>query len=203
MTRIHAFLALVLLLLTAGADAQTGSYYENYYGVGGGFGKVRHYCDGLHPAQGFNGVCDDSNSGFRAFGGYKFNPYVGVELGYTNFARGRADGTLNSQNVYGLWKGYGINLSAAAYLPLGRSFELVAKAGLVGWNVQSPNRLLANRTVIDDRGFSLAAGVGATWFFIPQVGLRLEFERFQNVGDPETVGRFNVDHLSLSLVGQF
>lgn len=204
MTRIHALLAFLLLSLAAGAQAQTpGTYFENYYGAGGGFGKVRKYCETADAAHGFTGVCDDSNSGFRVFGGYKFSPYVGVELGYTSFARGRADGVRNSQTVFGLWKGYGVGLTGVAFLPLGDSVELMAKAGVIGWNVEGPNSNLALRTMINDRGLSLTAGAGVTWFFIPQVGLRLEFERFQNVGDPATVGRFNVDHLSLNVVGRF
>ncbi|MFO1318903.1 MAG: outer membrane beta-barrel protein [Burkholderiales bacterium] len=201
MIRIHACLAAFLYLLVSGVQAETQHYFENYYGAGGGLGKVRKYCEPANRPAGFSGVCDDSNSGFRVFGGYKFNPYLGIELGYTNFARGRRDGTPASAT--GLWKGYGVGLSAAAFLPLGDQVELMAKAGIVGWNIQSPNGQLSSSSTIDDRGFSLTAGIGATWFFIPQVGLRLEFERFQNVGDQATVGRFNVDHLSLNVVGRF
>ncbi len=204
MTRISTSLVAALLLGPACATAQDlkRNYYDSYLGIGSGQASLRSYCDDIGSVAGFNGTCDDSSTGVKVFGGYKFNRYGGVEIGYTNFGEGRADGTLFGTPVIGRWKGYGIDLSAIGTLPLGESFELFAKGGLVFWDVKSTTLSTASGEV-NDRGFSGVVGAGGTWWFLPQVGLRLQYERFQKIGDGSVQVQTNIDFASVNVVGRF
>lgn len=203
MNRAIAFLA-ALLWMPAAVFAQDlrRNYYESYLGVGAGQSNLRTYCKDIGSIPGFSGVCDNSTTGVKVFGGYKFNRWGGVELGYTNFGEGRADGTLSGTPVIGRWKGYGIDLSGIGTVPIGESFELFVKGGLLFWDVKSTNMAVASGEV-NDRGFSGVVGAGGTFWFMPQAGLRLQYERFQKVGDRSVQTQTNIDFASVNLVGRF
>lgn len=199
-------LVLVATLLWMPAASYTQelkrNYYESYLGVGTGQANLRGFCKAVGAVAGFSGTCDDSNTGVKVFGGYKFNRLGGVELGYTSFGEGRADGTLSGTPVISRWKGYGIDLSAVGTLPLGDYFELFVKGGLTFWDVRSTTMTVASGE-INDRGFSGLVGGGGTWWFMQQAGLRLQYERFQKVGDSSVQVQTNIDFASLNLVGRF
>lgn len=204
MNRKSLRLACALLALPAAAAAQDlkRNHYESYVGVGAGQVNLRSYCKDVGGTAGFRGTCDDSTTGVKVFGGYKFNRYGGVEIGYSNFGDGRADGTLSGVPVTARWKGYGIDLSGIGTLPLGDHFELFAKAGLVYWDVKSTTMATSSGTVTD-RGFTGVAGAGGTWWFMPQIGLRLQYERFFKVGDGSVQAETAIDYASLNVAGRF
>ncbi|MBI1395273.1 MAG: outer membrane beta-barrel protein [Betaproteobacteria bacterium] len=194
--------AAILLVLCGSAQAQQPDYYENYFGAGAGFTKLRHACANATPASGFSGVCDESNGSFQVFGGYRFSRYGGVELSYHDFGKARSIGTQNGTAIDGFWRGFGVGLGAVGILPIGERVEAAAKVGVMYWSAEA-DRFLSTRAKLTDSGFNLTAGVFATWYFMPQAGLRLEYDRFQNVGDEKTLGQFDLDTVSLNLVARF
>lgn len=203
MKRALALVAALLWMPAAGFGQDLKrNYYDSYLGVGAGQSNLRGYCKEVGSSIGFSGSCDDSSTGVKVFGGYKLNRWGGVELGYTNFGEGRADGTLNGTPVIGRWKGYAIDFSAVGTLPLGDYFELFVKGGLVFWDVKSTTMAVSTGE-INDRGFSGVVGGGGTWWFMQQAGLRLQYERFQKVGDSSVQVQTNIDFTSLNLVGRF
>lgn len=205
MTRtIQLVIATVLALCSVAAQAQatTTGDYQYYGGIGGGATKMKGYCEDINSIPTFTGTCDESTMGFKAFGGYKLNRYFGLELGYSNFGEARADGSLSGTPVIGRWKGYGFDLSAIGFLPLGSQFELFAKGGVAYWDITSTTLATASGN-INDRGLSAVAGAGVIWWLFPQVGLRAQYERFQKVGDSSVQVQTNVDFVSLNIVGRF
>jgi hypothetical protein len=202
------FVPLVVVAATAlfaqAAAAQNTKIgdYEYYAGIGGGATKMRGYCDAINSIQGFVGTCDETTTGFKAFAGWKLHRNFGLEAGVANFGDARADGTLNGSPRIGRWQGYGVDLSAIGFLPLGSHFELFAKGGVAFWDIKSTLATTASGE-INDRGFSGVLGAGGTWWLMPQVGLRLQYERFQHVGDQNVQVRTNVDFISLNVVGRF
>lgn len=205
MTRtVQLVITAVLALCSAAVAAQgtrTGDF-EYYAGIGSGSTKMRGYCEDINAVPTFVGSCDETTVGFKAFGGYKLHRNLGLELGYSNFGEARADGSLSGTPVIGRWKGYGIDLSAVGFLPLGSHFELFAKGGVAFWDITSTTLTTASGT-INDRGFSGVAGAGFIWWLFPQVGLRAQYERFQKVGDSNVQVQSNVDFISLNLMGRF
>lgn len=195
-------MATALFAQTAAAQNAKIGDYEYYAGIGGGATKMRGYCDAINSIQGFVGTCDETTAGFKAFAGWKLHRNFGLEAGVANFGDARADGTLNGTPQIGRWQGYGVDLSAIGFLPLGPHFELFAKGGVAFWDIKSTLATTASGQV-NDRGFSGVLGAGGTWWLMPQVGLRLQYERFQHVGDQSVQVRTNVDFISLNVVGRF
>lgn len=195
-------MATALFAQTAAAQSAKIGDYEYYAGIGGGATKMRGYCDAINSIQGFVGTCDETTAGFKAFAGWKLHRNFGLEAGVANFGEARADGTLNGTPQIGRWHGYGVDLSAIGFLPLGPYFELFAKGGVAFWDIKSTLATTASGEV-NDRGFSGVLGAGGTWWLMPQVGLRLQYERFQHVGDQSVQVRTNVDFFTLNVVGRF
>lgn len=187
--------------MAAGQNTLSGDY-AYYAGIGGGATKMRGYCDAVDATAGFVGTCDETTAGFKALAGWKLQRHFGLEAGVANFGDARADGTLNGTPVIGRWQGYGVDLSAIGFLPLGTQFELFAKGGVAFWDIKSTLATVATGQV-NDRGFSGVWGAGGTWWVMPQVGLRLQYERFHRVGDDSVQVRTNVDFISLNVVGRF
>jgi hypothetical protein len=200
---VYGAIALALGLVTQGAAAQgagpgTGRVYG---GAGVGETRFRNYCDQVQATPGFSGSCSQRDQGVKVYAGYKLNPYVGLQLGYTNFGEPKADGTLGGAPVAGRWEGYGVDLSAAVFLPLG-DVELFAKGGAVGWEVKSSSLATASGK-ITQRGFSWTAGAGVNWWLIPNAGLSLQYDRFQDIGDSGVQPQLDIDLFSINVVGRF
>lgn len=173
-----------------------------YGGIGFGEARFKDYCDDVNGTPGFLGTCSQSDQGVKVYAGYKLNPYVGLQLGYTTFGEPQADGTLGGTPVVGRWDAYGVDLSAAFFLPLGSSVEVFAKGGAVGWEVKSTSLATASGE-ITQRGFSWTAGAGVNWWLIPQAGLSLQYDRFQDIGDSGVQPQLDIDLFSINVVGRF
>ena len=167
--------ALTMLVGTAANAAPQEGFY-----VGAGIGQASTEDD----ASGF----DQEETGFKVFGGYTFNRYVGAEAAYF-------DGGEMSQNFDNVAVGLtldaqftGLNFSLLGRLPLNDSFTVFGKAGFATYDVDSTLRL--NGTVIDtsdnDEQEDIFYGVGAAFSFGP-FDVRAEYEAIDLDG-----GEFNM-----------
>ena len=124
---------------------------------------------------GFN--YDDKDTAFKLYGGGMFNQNFGMELGYVNFGEiDRAGGTTEA---------HGLNLSLVAKAPIGDRFDVFGKVGTTyGWTKTSS---VAGTGVAGgkDNGFGVSYGIGASYYFTPQVAATLEYEShdFKFAGD--------------------
>jgi OOP family OmpA-OmpF porin len=184
MYRRIALSGLAALALVAAATANAATQ-EGFY-IGAGFGQASTEDD----VSGF----DQDETGFKVFGGYTFNRYVGAEAAYfdggemsQNFGGGRS---VDAQFT-------GLNFSLLGRLPLNDSFALFGKAGFATYDVDATARV--NGTVIatsdDDEEEDLFFGVGAALSFGP-FDVRAEYEAIE-VED----GEFNI--MSVSGVYRF
>ena len=73
-----ALVAAAALLASGGAMAQA------YVGGALGFSQLGGACDGV------GGNCDEDDTGFKLFGGFKFNPHFAIEGSYTDFGKAKA-----------------------------------------------------------------------------------------------------------------
>lgn len=114
---------------------------------------------------------DDSDGGYKVFGGYNFGlvPAVdlGIEVSYTDFGDHQGEtfaGDGRFSNT--AWQGHlvgGLNLG-----PVG----LFAKAGIANWETKFSNEVFSGR----DDGSDPSYGIGAK-FQIDALQLRAEYER--------------------------
>lgn len=171
-----------------------------YAGVGAGQSSMRDETEALLGTS-----FDDTDTGWKVFGGYLFLPTVtfepnaGIELGYVDF--GRFTGT--APGVSDNWEATGINLSLVGVLPLEYQFSLLAKIGATRWDVDNRFTSPLGSGSPSETGTDFSFGVGAQYDFTEQVGTRLEWERFRKVGDENITGQSDLDLLSLSVLFQF
>lgn len=145
--------------------------------IGGSLGLTTiDVCDDLN-AIGFT-ACDDKDTGFKLFGGYKFNPYVAVEGGYVNF--GEISATFAPVTV--TVETDALFVAAVGFLPVGSKFSLLGKVGAFFWDITASG---GGASVSDD-GTDLLLGIGVNYDITEQWAVRGEFESYDAGGDDVT-----------------
>jgi OOP family OmpA-OmpF porin len=183
--------ALLLALGTSSAVAQESAWFV---GAGVGQSKIKDFCDG------FVGACDDSDTSWKIFGGYQWNRYFGVEAAYVDFGKGTANGSLLGVSVAGFSaKAWGLSAQAVGTLPIGDQFGLFGKLGLAYSKADLSGTVAGIPISTDDDDFGLTFGFGAKFNFTRNWGMRVEWERFQDVGGFDD----DVDLISVGVVYTF
>jgi OOP family OmpA-OmpF porin len=148
--------------LTLADDNDSGFY------AGAGVGQFNVKIDGVRDVTDTVGDFDADDTTFKAFAGYRFNPYVGVELDYIDL--GNPEDTIDGRRVNADINGVAPYLVGT--LPVG-PVELFAKAGYLFYDVQVD---IDDLTVQDDsqEDFVYGGGIGLTLF--DHLHARLEYE---------------------------
>jgi OOP family OmpA-OmpF porin len=146
--------------------------------------------------------CDDSDTAWKIFGGMEMNEYISMEVGYIDLGTVHYSGAKTGTRYTN-----GMIMDVLGTYSINPSFTLIAKGGLNILNAEvngtiagTPNNNTGNTDV------AWSVGVGAQYNFTPAVGLRMEWERFFQVGDSNYnggTGQVDVDMLSAGLVYKF
>ena len=132
--------------------------------------------------------CDDTDSGFKLFGGYKFNPNFGAEVAFVDLGEIKATGPGGTARL----ESDGLQLAAVGRFPINPQFDVFGKLGLFMWDISASG---PGGSLSDD-GTDIMIGAGVSWHFTRQLSLRGEWERFDIDGD-------DVDLLSVGLQFNF
>jgi OmpA-OmpF porin, OOP family len=159
-----ATLGLTMLGATASAaDTDPGFY------IGAGIGEATVEIDDL----GF----DESDTAFKLFGGYRFNPYFGIELAY--FDGGTAAETSADFLVPIEIESTGVNLSGIVTAPFGENFTLFGKLGYASIDFEGAANVLGQQISLgDETEEELSFGAGAAYAINENFSLRAEYEAF-------------------------
>ena len=148
---------------------------------------------------------DDKDLALKAFGGYRFNPWLAVEVNYADLGESQLVTTIATTNpvssgVAALTRkisGFGADVVVSA--PLGEAVSIFGRVGavrsrLVAHTALSGNIVFTNGNANDrERSITLNEtvaryGLGADWMVTPHLGLRAEYERWTNVGKKFEIG---------------
>ena len=162
--------AAALCLATPALAADDGGAY-----VGAGIGSM-----GV-DVGGFSG--DDM--GYKVFGGWMFNPYIGGELEYID------GGTAEDRGVEIDVSGFNASLRGA--YPVSEQFSVFAKVGMLFWDADVSSSGVSG----SDDGEDFSWGVGLGFDFADNFGVTLEYQGFE-IEDTDTV-----DLISAGLVWKF
>jgi OmpA-OmpF porin, OOP family len=173
---LTAFAALALTAaMAAQADVQPGFY------AGASIGTTKLTDDGLESSA-FD--VDDSDTGFKIFGGYSFNNNFAVELSY--FDLGEVSGVLDDPFFGDIAFDVGVsgfNASVVGRLPVAETFSLFGKLGFASYDLEAHATVSGFGSGSDSSSESdLTYGVGAALSVGPQWELRAEYEAI-NVDD--------------------
>ena len=196
--RYRPFLTAALLALgVASAPAQSQEQEPDrgwFIGAGGGITKFEGGCSVL---GGTGSSCDDNGSYWKAFGGYRFNPYFGFELAYADFGELKTSSAASTAS----YEATGMEISLVATFPLSREFSLYAKYGLYRWDVDLKTTGTGAITAETD-GNDTTYGFGANYNFTKNVALRMEYQKYFDAGDAVT-GTVDITTGLLGIVFKF
>lgn len=165
------------------AQAQLASTPNSGYYIGGNVGQSHLKDDSPLGAN-----TDRSDTGYKVYGGYQFNPNVALELGYTGLGKFEApSGDVKARALY---------LDAVGTLPLAPQWSALGRIGVV----DTEAKVSGNGLTVKDRDTGLKVGAGLQYDFSPTTALRGEWERYR-VGMDSV--RTNVDQYSLGVVVKF
>ncbi len=195
-------LAIVVSIFTSIGSSFALANEGWYAGVSVGSTDVEDACTGL-PA----GIsCDDSDTGFKLFGGKQASKNWGGEFGFIDL------GEVTLSDPSGILVGFpatakveadGFFLAGTGTVPLGQNekFALFGKLGVFLWDVTASASVagFGSGSASDD-GFSPMFGIGLKYDFTERFGIRGEWERFVDVGDAGTTGEADIDLITVGVV---
>src|SRR5262245_32036415 len=156
---------------TATAQARGGNADLGFY-VGASVGQSSADCGGGV------GSCDDKDTAYRFFGGYKFHPNIAVEGGYSPLGEVTATGAgVNAKFESNAW-----DIVAVGMWPLGNNFSIFGKLGFYNAEVKlSSNVGASGKKTSSD----LTYGIGGQYDLNRNLGFRVEWQRYSGVKGPD------------------
>jgi OOP family OmpA-OmpF porin len=151
--------------------------------LGGGFGQaeVKGLCSDLNLlVTGVGGTissCDQKDSAFKLFGGYRFNRNFAIEGSYFDYGDVKVSGQTFGVpfTVSGDATAWGA--AAVGILPLNERFSVFGKAGLLITDTSVAGSGIGGTGADDEQDTGLHIGVGAVFNVTRQFGIRAEWER--------------------------
>src|SRR5688572_29558516 len=137
-----------------------------YLGAALGQSKFKEWCDPTLAA------CDDKDSTWKLFGGYRFNRYFAVEGSYVDWGEVTATAASGAR-VAADQHSYGI--AAVGSLQIGPQFTVFGKLGLLRTEQETRRITPAPLTVQRDET-ELHYGLGVKYSLTKNWGLRAEWE---------------------------
>ena len=212
-----AFLTAVALAaaLPFVANAQNSAQGRGLYVYGAlgqadyGSGDSKGELDNALRASGATGVSsslDTKVTGYKLQAGYKFNQNFGIEGGYVDLGKSKYTATVTGGSFLADIKVTGWTLAGIGVLPLGNAFSVFGKLGGVYADVKVTATARSGTAAASARGsdtsWSPNYGAGLMYALSPAATLRLEYERFSNMGGNNSA-KGDVDLLSLGLQWAF
>ena len=165
------------LLCSAWALAQPAASEAGWY-LGGG----------IRPPS---STAEDTDIGYRNFGGFRFSRHWGVEMGYSDLGRGYggAESGAYLQEKYG-YQTSAWTLAGTGVLPIGEAFSL---QGRLGWSLASPDAAVSAPGLgagAQGQGIGSALpryrstvvwGVGGQYDYNSWLGLRVDYNNFGRI----------------------
>lgn len=149
---------------------------------------------------------DDSDTGYKLFGGYQFNRHFAIESGYFDLGEfSYSATTMPAGTLDGQMKLKGFNVDVLGFIPFSEKFSVF---GRVGANyAEAKDRFSGTGAVnvlsphAEERDTNLKLGAGVQYAFTDALALRIETERYR-IND--AVGNNgDIDLVSMGLVYRF
>ena len=149
---------------------------------------------------------DDSDTGFKAFGGYQFNPYFALEVGHFDLGEYEFNATTSPAGTStGNFDVDGRYVDAVGTLPLTAKLDLIGRVGFnyafTKTNLEGTGALPASSRTRWSRDWNPKLGAGLQYALTDNLDLRLEAERYHL--DEPVRHKGDVELYSLGVVYRF
>jgi OOP family OmpA-OmpF porin len=164
--------------------------------IGGAIGNssFKQGCDELPAGL----SCKKTDYGWKGFAGYQFTRNWGIEAGYSDFGKTKANGTFMGLDTSAEARVWGFGLAGTGTLPLSSQFDLLGKLGVFHGVVDVSANVGGITGKLSGRSNTALVGAGARWNFSGNWGARVEWERINKIGD-STSGTSDVDFISIGI----
>jgi OOP family OmpA-OmpF porin len=153
---------------------------------------------------------DANRSAWKFDVGYQFHPNFAIELGYVDLGKAQWNSNItapNADTLNGEIHTRGTTFDLVALAPLGEGFSVYGKAGVIraavdfsGGSNGGGGTLPAGGSNTSTRA---AYGLGMGYDITPHVGTKLEWDRYEGLGDANVTGKGNFDLVTVALVYKF
>jgi OOP family OmpA-OmpF porin len=191
--RLVASVGLLAAALAGPAAAQDPGLY-----AGGSFGvsQYKESCQNLMVR------CDDRDAAWRAFAGYQFSRYLAAEFAYVDLGKIRFEGDIPGVGAAEQdTKVKGFDLVGVIFIPVAERLSLLGKAGAYRARVSSEQLIAGVPESRAETSSGFTFGFGAE-LRVAGLGIRAEFQTYQNVGGQNT-GEDDVTLYSVGLLWRF
>jgi OOP family OmpA-OmpF porin len=178
-------LAGAALALPAAAQFNTSALY-----AGGSIGqsKMKFDCSGAP-------TCDQTDTAFRLFLGYQFNPNIAAEFGYSDLGKSKlAVGPFSGDVKASAW-----DLSAVGSFPVANQFSILGRLGLFHGETKAEGFGASSK----DTKTGVLWGLGGQFDLNKNIGFRAEWNRYSKMGGDNFGEKFNVDVFNVSALYRF
>jgi OmpA-OmpF porin, OOP family len=187
--------AMVILAVATSAVALPAAAQVNMSSVyaGGSIGSAerKDACGSIIAG----GSCDEKDTAWRVFGGYQLNRNFSAELGYHHLGEITADaGAAHATSKTNLWELVGIGA-----FPVMNTVSLYGKLGGYRAKTNLSSNLGGGG---DETNTGLTYGFGAQWDATQNLGVRAEWQRYDNVGGSR-VGEGDINALTIGALYRF
>lgn len=159
--RISQLVAGMAVIL--GAASANAEVIGIYAGAGVGQVELSEEVDGLE--------FDANDTLFTVFGGYQFNDYFAVELGYID--GGTADDSVAGVDVEVSTEA--VQASILGSVPIGSKFSIYGRAGIISWKSETFASSRFGTFEAEGEGEDFAWGIGGAFKPIAPLMLRVEY----------------------------
>jgi OOP family OmpA-OmpF porin len=156
-------------------QSTTGLMDNLYFGGSFGVSEAENYCA-------ITSGCEDKDSSWKGFVGYKINETFSAEAAYTNIGDLHKNGTISDISA--------LSLSGVANATINDQFSLFGKAGFSQWK--------SKNTDSDKSGTGLSYGAGAKISLNESMKIRAEWERLPAVSTSHTEAS-DIDMMSIGI----
>ena len=151
----------------------------------------------------------DNDTYYRITGGYQFNPYWAVDIGWVDFGAGDIKGTVTGGTLDAKVKAHGTVVAVTGSYPITAYSNWTIFARLGAINAHKEIEITATGTggttssTTAVNSWKTTYGIGAAWEFHPNWKLRFGFDQYLNIGDHGKTGEDNINVASIGIVYQF
>ena len=157
-------------------------------GANVGTSRVSNFdCDGADS-------CDESDTGVKIYGGYKFGSGFGVEGFYADLGEAKASGEIEGIPLSMKLKSRAIGVAATYTADLGASFQFAGRVGFASVKTELDATLDSESGSIDESNTKPWIGLSLGYKFTPNVSAQLAWDRTQGEieGEKATYNLFTV-----------
>ena len=140
--------------------------------------------------------CDDSDLAWKIYGGLEVNEYISMEFGYADLGEVEYTGAQTGTREVD-----GVTMRLLGTYALSPNFSLLASGGL---NILQAD--VKGTTIADGTDVAWSLGLGAQYKLTESVGLRVEWERYFEVGSSSFnggTGEADIDLISAGVTFKF